>query len=103
MSDFLYFIGFCLHPPPSGKQLDRLFDADRNGAGHGHLLPGWGGSGETLFQSFFTRFGCLSTPILCITGPFQVGGWISIWFNIITVAFLALFDIPGIGRLLIGA
>ena len=29
---------------------------------------------------------------------FQVGGWISIWFNIATVVFLSLFDIPGIGR-----
>lgn len=26
-----------------------------------------------------------------------VGGWISIWFNIATVGFLSLFDIPGIG------
>jgi len=26
-----------------------------------------------------------------------VGGWISIWFNIITVIFLSLFSVPGIG------
>ena len=27
-----------------------------------------------------------------------VGGWISIWFNISTVVFLSLFNIPGIGE-----
>ena len=59
MSDFLYLLGVRLHPPPSRKQLDCLFDADRDGAGHGHLLPGWGGSGETLFQSLLTKFGKL--------------------------------------------
>ena len=26
-----------------------------------------------------------------------VGGWISIWFNVITVIFLSLFSVPGIG------
>ena len=61
---FLYFIGVRLYPTPSGKQLDRVFDADRDGAGNGHLLPGWGGSGETLFHSLLIRLGCLSTPIL---------------------------------------
>ena len=61
---FLYFIGVRLYPTPSGKQLDRVFDADRDGAGHGHLLPGWGGSGETLFQSLLVIFGCLATLTL---------------------------------------
>ena len=27
-----------------------------------------------------------------------VGGWISIWFNISTVVFLSLFNIPGVGK-----
>ena len=26
-----------------------------------------------------------------------VGGWITIWFNLITVGFLSLFSVPGIG------
>jgi len=39
----------------------------------------------------------LAMDICYPAGEGVVGGWISIWFNIITVGFLALFDIPGIG------
>ena len=61
-------------------------------------------AGEGVVRNFLTIFifslELFNFSILLRIVQNQVGGWISIWFNIITVGFLALFDIPGIGRLL---
>ena len=59
-------------------------------------------AGEGVVCNFFAIFFSISMRIFQFVLriiPHQVGGWISIWFNIATVGFLALFDIPGIGRL----